>query len=281
MNRKIFYSHGLISRAIAAGLLCGAGSSVFAADEKNVPAPAASATSATNLAAPSEAEMIREYSYMLGRMKAHEFTSFEIYLQPDAYRAGLAEALQRKPAKFSDHVMDDQLAAMQTRLERRAQRRQEEYRQLGVALLEKNAQAEGVKISASSLQYKVVNPGDGALFQDGNVVLVDYIFEANDGKRGPLSPAADSPLKLQVGATPIAGLNEALRLMRPGAIFEIKVPPALAFGARRMSGIRPDTVVSMKLTALSLVQAVGDLPMAPPSHPQSAANPDVKTNFQN
>ncbi len=225
-----------------------------------VPAPAAQ----------TEAEAIRAYSYMLGRIKSQEFTSFDIDIKPDAYREGLTDSLQRKPSKFTDQVIDENLSRMQSRLNEQSGRQQDVYRRLGVELLEKNAKDKDVKITPSGLHYKVIAPGDGHRFQDGNVVLLDYVLETNAGQRAPLSPGANSPIRFQVGDAYIKGLDEALRLMSPGAVLEVKIPPALAFGPRRAGSFAPDTVLSMKLTALSLLEANGNQPK-----PQPAARPSA------
>ncbi len=275
--KKIIYPQPIIVRFMAAGLLCRVLTSALATEGNAVAVPATTVTGGTNAAAPDETEIIREYSYMLGRMKAHELTSYDIYVQPSAYRAGLVDALQRKPSKFPDQVMNEHLAAMQARLDRRSEQQLEEYRQRGVVMLEKNAKAEGVITTSSGLQYKVVKAGDGKLFKDGNVVLMNYIFEDNYGQRMPLSSVADpSQLKFQVGATTIEGLDEALRLMSPGAIFDIKIPPALAFGERQKSSISPYTVMSLKLTALSLVREMGDQRMNVTGSSHPTFNPNKK-----
>jgi FKBP-type peptidyl-prolyl cis-trans isomerase len=84
----------------------------------------------------------------------------------------------------------------------------------------------------SGLQYRVVEPGDGTPPTDGQRVVVElrgWLVET--GRELFSTYATKQPLEFELGKTPLlAGLVEALRLMKPRAKWTVAIPPALAYG---------------------------------------------------
>lgn len=92
--------------------------------------------------------------------------------------------------------------------------------------LAKNAGTEGVVTTPSGLQYKVITPGKGAKPTDADVVLINYKGALTDGR--VFDQNQQVPMEVS-GVVP--GFSEALKLMSPGAKYQIWIPPALGYGA--------------------------------------------------
>lgn len=95
----------------------------------------------------------------------------------------------------------------------------------------------GYETTASGLQYRVIEAGEGASPSADDVVTFDYegrlpngtVFDSSKG-RGP----ATIPL---FGVVP--GFAEGLALMKKGATYELKLPPELGYGAQGSPPVIP------------------------------------------
>jgi len=129
----------------------------------------------------------------------------------------------------------------------------------GKAFLERNAKAEGVTVLPSGLQYKVVKagPATGPRAADGDEVKVHYVGTLVDGTQFESTHEMGQPAVFRVGEL-VPGFNEALRLMRPGDVWYIYIPPELGYGDRDTGGpIPPNSVLVFKLEMLEILPAGG------------------------
>jgi FKBP-type peptidyl-prolyl cis-trans isomerase FkpA/FKBP-type peptidyl-prolyl cis-trans isomerase FklB len=110
------------------------------------------------------------------------------------------------------------------------------------AYLAANAKKDGVKTTASGLQYQVVAPGKGASPRADDVVLVHYEGRLTDGTVFDSSYSRGQPAAFGVGDV-IPGWTEGLQLMRPGAKYRLTIPPQLGYGARGAGGVIPPNAV--------------------------------------
>jgi FKBP-type peptidyl-prolyl cis-trans isomerase FklB len=101
----------------------------------------------------------------------------------------------------------------------------------GAAYLAENAKREGVKTTASGLQYRIVKEGSGRTPTLADTVTVHYRGTLVDGSEFDSSYKRGQPATFQVGGV-IAGWTEALQLMKEGAQWQLVIPPGLAYGDR-------------------------------------------------
>jgi FKBP-type peptidyl-prolyl cis-trans isomerase FklB len=104
----------------------------------------------------------------------------------------------------------------------------------GDAFLAANAKKDGVKTTASGLQYKVLTSGAGKSPKATDIVSVNYRGTLIDGKQFDASDG--KPVEFPVNGV-IPGWTEALQLMKEGDKFQLVIPAALAYGTR---GAGPD-----------------------------------------
>lgn len=113
------------------------------------------------------------------------------------------------------------------------------YKQQNEQWLADNATKDGVKTTASGLQYKVIKTGTGETPKSTDKVKVKYMGKLIDGtefdnsyKRSPQTSTfrADQVIK---------GWTEALTMMPVGSTWELYIPENLGYGQRQAGKIKP------------------------------------------
>jgi FKBP-type peptidyl-prolyl cis-trans isomerase len=108
----------------------------------------------------------------------------------------------------------------------------------GRVFLENNKKAEGVVVTASGLQYKVLASGTGKTPVASNNVTVHYTGKLIDGTVFDSSVQRGQPANFGVGQV-IRGWTEALQLMKEGDKWMLYIPYDLAYGERGQGGQIP------------------------------------------
>lgn len=103
------------------------------------------------------------------------------------------------------------------------------------AFLAENQKKPGVVTLANGLQYKEITPGTGAYPTDDDTVVVEYVGTLIDGTKFDSSYDRGQPATFPVAAV-IPGWTQALKLMKPGATWELYIPAALAYGEQGVPG---------------------------------------------
>lgn len=114
-----------------------------------------------------------------------------------------------------------------------------EYKAENEKFLADNKTKEGVKTTASGLQYKVIKEGKGEIPTETSRVKVHYKGTLIDGTEFDSSYKRNEPATFGVNQV-IKGWTEALKLMPVGSKWELYIPQELAYGARETGGqIKP------------------------------------------
>lgn len=126
-----------------------------------------------------------------------------------------------------------------------------ENKAAGEKYLIENAKKEGVKTTASGLQYKVLVEGTGALPTDTTQVKVNYEGRLIDGTVFDSSYERNMPFTVDL-AQPrvIPGWVEALKMMPAGSKWEVTIPADLAYGSSNMGQIAPFSTLVFTIEVL-------------------------------
>lgn len=138
--------------------------------------------------------------------------------------------LKMEPQKSSMVVQQ----YMQQAIEQKAAKSMEE----GKTYLENNKNQEGVKVTASGLQYKVLTPGTGKAPAATDKVTVNYTGKLIDGTVFDSSSSRAEPTSFVVNQV-IPGWTEALQLMHEGDKWMLYIPSDLAYGEQGAGGQIP------------------------------------------
>lgn len=104
--------------------------------------------------------------------------------------------------------------------------------------LVENKTKEGVKTTASGLQYKILSAGTGPIAKELSTVKVHYEGKLIDGKVFDSSYERGEPIEFGVSGV-IKGWTEALLMMPQGSKWELYIPYDLAYGDKGAGGTIP------------------------------------------
>ena len=173
-------------------------------------------------------------------------------LDSQAVAQGIEDAIGKKEQKLKDDELVEAFAFLQKRAEERMAALNDEAAKAGKKFLEDNAKREGVKTTASGLQYEIVTKAEGAQPKATDVVSVHYEGRLTDGKVFDSSIQRGSPIDLPVSGV-IPGWVEALQLMHVGEKAKLYIPSDLAYGAQSPSPAIPaNSVLVFDLELLSI-----------------------------
>jgi FKBP-type peptidyl-prolyl cis-trans isomerase len=141
------------------------------------------------------------------------------------------------------------------------------------AFLAENAKKKDVVTTASGLQYKVLAPGAGESPKPTDQVSVNYKGTLLDGTEFDASSKhPGGPAKFEVNRV-IPGWQEALVLMKPGAKYQLWIPPKLAYDLDSPPMIPPGSLLQFEVELVSISPPTAATPpaghpMIPPPQPQ-------------
>jgi FKBP-type peptidyl-prolyl cis-trans isomerase FklB len=194
-------------------------------------------------------------SYSLGHKIGSDFKAQQIVVDPDLLVRGLKDALNDKTPALTEEQRREALGALQKRV---AGRQQMVKNQLadknlweGRAFLNKNRQKPGVISSATGLQYKIIEPGAGRRPGLQDRVTVHYRGRLLDGTEFDSSYKRGKPATFAVQGV-IPGWTEALQMMKPGAKWQLFIPPELAYGKKGTPTIEPNSTLIFDVELLEV-----------------------------
>lgn len=146
----------------------------------------------------------------------------------------------------------------------------------------------GVHTTASGLQYKVIEAGEGPVAADQDGVALEIHGKLLDGTE--FQPK--TPMRFQIGQPMIPGFTEGVKLMKKGSKYHFWLPPNLGYGAEpgsqneladkvlvfdvEMKELVPAAVIQQMMMQQMMQQqqqggAPGGAPGGPPAGPEGAA----------
>lgn len=164
-------------------------------------------------------------------------------LNQDIIMEGFKDSLLGKN-QLSNEDMDKVLrefdSKIQQALQKKAQEEAKANLEAGKKFLEENKTKEGVVVTQSGLQYKVIKEGTGAQVKGTDTVLCKYKgTDINGNVFDEAKEAVELPLENM-----ISGIHEGLQLMKEGSVYEFYLPSELAYGEQAVGDmIKPNSVL--------------------------------------
>lgn len=129
----------------------------------------------------------------------------------------------------------------------------EENLKLGEAFLAENKTKEGVKVTPSGLQYKVLKEGSGKHPMTTNTVKVHYKGTLINGEVFDSSYDRGKPMEFKLGQV-IKGWQEGIRLMTQGSKYMLYIPSKYAYGERAAGKITPNSALIFEVELLDIIK---------------------------
>ncbi len=131
--------------------------------------------------------------------------------------------------------LDDAGEAINAQMEKAFAKESEANKMRGQDYLKANAEKEGVKVTASGLQYLEITAGDGPKPTATDEVTVHYRGTLIDGTEFDSSYSRGSPATFPLNQV-IPGWTEGVQLMSVGSKFQFVIPYELGYGERGAGG---------------------------------------------
>ncbi len=156
-------------------------------------------------------------------------------LDIDVLSQGVKDFYEKKTLKISQ---EECMPVVQQYMQAVTEKKSEFMKKENQAFLERNKTAEGVKVTASGLQYKVVSAGSGKAPVATDNVTVHYTGKLVDGTVFDSSVQRGQPATFGLSQV-IRGWTEGLQLMHEGDKFTFYIPQDLGYGERGAGGQIP------------------------------------------
>jgi FKBP-type peptidyl-prolyl cis-trans isomerase FklB len=171
----------------------------------------------------------KKLSYTLGFQIAQNLARQGMSLDAEAASRAVHDVFSGAKPMLSVEEMQAVVQRVQTAALEKRKTIGETNQKAGDAFLAENKAKEGVKSTASGLQYKVIKAGTGKSPAETSEVEVHYEGRLINGKVFDSSIQRGKSITFGVNKV-IKGWTEALQLMKEGARYQIYIPSALAYG---------------------------------------------------
>ena len=174
-------------------------------------------------------------SYAIGLNIGKSMKTEGLDINPDV----LAAAMKDVFAGAKTQLTDEEVQAVMQDFQKKMMAKQAAVRDEGLGknkaegekFLADNKKKEGIKTTASGLQYKVITDGKGKTPKATDTVKTHYRGTLISGTEFDSSYKRGEPAEFPVGGV-IKGWTEALQLMKEGSKWQLYIPSDLAYGER-------------------------------------------------
>jgi FKBP-type peptidyl-prolyl cis-trans isomerase len=174
-------------------------------------------------------------------------------LSMNEYQVGLKAALNSEDGLLTQ---DQIYAVTNSYFKEVTEKRSKDNLEKGKAFLAENKKKDGVKVTDSGLQYKVIEEGEGESPTAQNIVQVNYEGKLINGEVFDSSYERGQPAEFPLNRV-IPGWTEGVQLMKKGATYMFYIPADLAYGERAPQGspIGPNETLIFKVELLNIKPA--------------------------
>jgi FKBP-type peptidyl-prolyl cis-trans isomerase FkpA len=201
---------------------------------------------------------IDQASYAVGRQISESVNGQGIKLNADILAASIKGGLSGEANKLTPDQMQASMTYLQGEMHKGMAAIAEKNKAASAKALADNKVLPGVKTTESGLQYKELVAGKGKSPDGDAEVKVRYRGTRLDDT-GKFTTEFDSTEKREPAVFPVTGVipgwTEALKMMKPGAKWELTVPSDLAYGPQGRPGIPPNSVLRFEVELVEVMKA--------------------------
>ncbi len=187
----------------------------------------------------------------IGTSLRQQGTVVDLDTLTEALRTVYEGGVPRLTTQQAQEIRDSYIAKRQAAAHAEANALSEKNIAEGNAFLAQNAGQQGVMVTDSGLQYKVVNLGTGPRPGPTDRVEVHYRGTLLDGTEFDSSYSRNQSITFALNQV-IAGWTEGVQLMPVGSTFEFYIKPELAYGPNGSGQIGPNSTLKFVVELISI-----------------------------
>lgn len=192
-------------------------------------------------------------SYGIGMQMGQQLVAAFDGVDLEAAQIGIADAFNKVEPQVEQNDVREAFDIIKKRLEDAEAENADKYAGEGEAFLVENAKRDEVTVTASGLQYEVLEAGDGDIPTAHSTVRTHYRGTLINGVEFDSSYSRNQPTEFEVTGV-IKGWTEALQLMPTGSKWKLYIPYQLAYGARGAGGaIGPYQALVFEIELLAIL----------------------------
>ncbi len=197
-----------------------------------------------------------KFSYSVGVDIGKSLETIRDDLDMAALSKGLDDVMAENELLMDDAARREIQTVVAQKLREKHMKKQAKEAESAVAegetFLAENGKKDGVKTTASGLQYRVLTAGTGAQPSAADTVTVHYKGTLLNGDTFDSSYDRGEPATFKLNQV-IPGWTEGVQLMKVGSKYEFVIPAALAYGEQGAGGkIGPNQVLKFDVELLDI-----------------------------
>ena len=200
---------------------------------------------------------MEKVSYLIGRQIAGSLLQQGINVDLKKFSEGVEDGISNKELPFSNEeaakIMQSFEAEMQEKLQAEKSEFAEKNLQAGLEFLDSNKNEDGIQITESGIQYRVLAEGSGDKPKATDTVETHYEGKILSGEIFDSSIQRGETVSFPVSGV-IKGWQEVLQLMATGSKWQVYIPAHLAYGEQGSPPkIGPNSVLEFQIELINIV----------------------------
>lgn len=192
-------------------------------------------------------------SYGIGTQFAKDMKGRGMELDMKAFNLAVEDVMKGKESRLKDEDIRNAFQKISEELMKKQVAKAGENVKIGQEYLDKNKKKQGVLVTKSGLQYRVIKEGAGVTPKATDLVKVHYRGTLIDGTEFDSSYKRNQPAEFPLNQV-IPGWTEGLQLMKAGSKYELVIPSALGYGERGNQSIPGNSVLIFEVELLEVKQ---------------------------
>jgi FKBP-type peptidyl-prolyl cis-trans isomerase len=184
---------------------------------------------------PAKAAAAADTSYAFGMVLGRDLKQLGIEFGYQAFTEGFRAAIEGSEPRYG---FDEALEKVRAAFTEAAIRQAAENREQEILFLKENGEREGVKTTASGLQYEIVKGGEGEKPGPMALVRVNYEGKLVNGQVFDSTWERGETARIPLNRV-IPGWAEGIQLMGVGDTYVFYIPSALAYGEEGAGEVIP------------------------------------------
>lgn len=190
-------------------------------------------------------------SYAIGQNIAQSIKGQNLELDGKVVGYSIEQGLKGEKPEMTPEEQQKAILSLQQQAQAKAMADAEANKGAAAEFLAKNKAREGVKTTASGLQYEVIKEGKGKKPGLKSKVTVHYTGTLINGTKFDSSRDRPEPAEFPVNGI-IKGWQEALQLMPEGSTYKLYIPPELGYGPQAQPGIPAFSVLVFEVELIKV-----------------------------